>query len=105
MMRRGFATLMVAAVIALALGTATAGGAERAATVFADTMENQSGGRILCGVQAGAKAIICIANADEANADAIAAGAILAARSANLPLAGWSLTIATPSDYVVTRRF
>ena len=61
--------------------------------------------RFLCSVQSATQAILCIANADEENADRLAVGTVLIARTKNLPLAGWSITVVTLTDYVVTQRF
>ncbi len=94
--------------LAVGLATATAadaGEAERAAAGMAEALETASDGGIQCGVQDDAQAIICIANADEAFADRIAAYAVTLARAHDLPLAGWSISVATPADYVVSYRF
>ena len=104
MILQRIAYLFLTAAIMLA-GPADAGDAERAADILADAVEQVSGGKALCAAKHAAKAIICIANADNENAESIAAGIVLIAKTHDLPLAGWSLTVATPTDYVVTRRF
>ena len=104
-MKRGILSVVVGAACLALTAQAGADEAERAANAIKQAMEETAGGSVLCNVQSATQAIICIANADEENADRLAVGTVLVARTQNLPLAGWSITIVTLTDYVVTQRF
>ena len=92
------ATLAVAAVVPV-----FAGEAEQAADRFADAATKVEG--LHCTAKHASRTIVCLVRTDDSGTEQVAAYLIMEARSLDLPLVSWTLMLANPNDYVVSRNF
>ena len=95
--------IFAAALTVIAAAPVVADETERAADLFAEAVSEMEG--MHCGAKHGSRTIVCIVNASNRDTDRIAAFMIMQVRSMDLPLRGWSLMLANPDDYVVSRDF
>lgn len=94
---------ITAVLVTAAVATAVAGEAERAADRFADAATKIEG--LDCAAKHGSRTIICLVRTDDSGTESVAASLIMQARALDLPLHGWTLMLANPNDYVVSRNF
>lgn len=95
--------IITAALAVAAVATAVAGEAERAADRFADAATKVEG--LHCAAKHGSRTIVCLVRTDDRGTERVAASLIMQARTLDLPLHGWTLMLANPNDYVVSRNF
>ena len=75
------------------------------AKTIAHAIQSRADGKAFCEAKQASKMILCIVNADDGEADKIATQIVLTVNAQRVPITGWTLTLVTLNDYVVSRRF
>lgn len=69
------------------------------------SIERATQDRAKCEAKPRTETVLCVIDASNREADRIANGIVSTTKTEGIALAGWKLTLVTPSDHVVTRRF
>ena len=75
------------------------------AKTIAQLIQSVLEGKAVCEAKQASKTILCIVNASDVEADKLVTGIVHLTNAQDVPITGWKLTLVTPNDYVVSRRF
>ena len=80
-----------------------AGAAGADGRTVAEILNNMDG--LTCQAKTKSKTVLCVVNTTPSEADKMATGIVFQVNAMDIDMEGWKLTLVTPSDYMVTRRF
>lgn len=60
---------------------------------------------LVCEAKEKSKTVLCVVNTTPTEADKLATGIVFQINAMDIDMVGWKLTLVTPDDYVVTKRF
>ena len=83
----------------------THAGTEENAEKIAQAFQQAAGGSAVCSVKRSSRTILCVVRTSDSEADKLARGIVYTANAQDVDLSGWKVTIVTPNDYVVSKRF